>query len=322
MGNVNQNTPYGSISYTDSSGGVYDPNKAPTFTSTINLTPESQAILDSQMRSEKQLANLGEQQLGRINESAATPFSYAGLPAVFGEGDTLAAQQKAEDAIYSRLDPQFARDEEALRSRLINQGIGQGSQAYNTEFDRFNQAKNDARQQAVLGGQQYASALLGDSLTRRNQGIQEYTTERNAPLNEYNAFTSGTQIQNPTFQSSGYGGAQSGDLQGAAKTAYDQQMQQYNSKVAQNNATTSAAGSFLGTAASAAIPFLFSDERLKENIKLVGKTFGGHNVYTYNYKGDDKTQMGVIAQEVIETQPEAVAQHESGFLMVNYGALQ
>ena len=133
---------------------------------------------------------------------------------------------------------------------------------------------------------------------------------------------SGTQIQNPTFQSSGYGGAQSGDLQGAAKTAYDQQMQQYNAKVAQNNATTGATGSFLGSAASAAIPFLFSDERLKENIKPIGKTFGGHNVYTYNYKGDDKTHMGVIAQEVVETQPEAVAQHDSGFLMVNYGALQ
>jgi len=261
MNNVNQNTPYGSITYTDSNNGVYDPDKAPQFTSSINLTPESQAILDSQMRSNLALSNLGEQQLGRITESASTPFSYAGLPAVFGEGDTLAAQQKAEDALYSRLDPQFARDEEALRSRLINQGIGQGSQAYNTEFDRFNQAKNDARQQAVLGGQQYASALLGDSLTRRNQGIQEYTTERNAPLNEYNAFTSGTQIQNPSFQSAGYNGAQAGDIQGATQNAYNAAMQQYNTKVASQNNMASgllglagtAAGAFLGGPAGASI---------------------------------------------------------------------
>lgn len=253
MGNVNQNTPYGSITYTDSSNGVYDPNKAPQFTSTINLTPEAQGILDKQMQSEGALAQLGVDQIGRVQQSANTPFSYAGLPAVFGDGDTAAAQTKAEQAIYSRLDPQFARDEEAMRSRLINQGIGQNSEAYNREFERFNQAKNDARQQAVLGGQQYASALLGDSLQRRQQGIQEYTTERNAPLNEYNAFMSGTQIQNPTFQSSSAVNAQSGDIQGATQNAYNNAMQQYNAKVASQNSTM---GSLFGLAGTIGGAFL------------------------------------------------------------------
>ena len=30
-----------------------------------------------------------------------------------------------------------------------------------------------------------------------------------------------------------------------------------------------------------------SDQRLKENIKRVGKTDGGLNIYTYVYKGDE-----------------------------------
>lgn len=252
MGNVNQTTPYGSITYSDSSNGVYDPNKAPTFSSNINLTPQAQSILDSQLRSQNALSQMGEDQLGRINSSVSTPYNYSGLPQVFGsDTDMATAQTKAEDAIYSRLDPEFSKDEEALRTRLINQGIGQGSEAYNNEMTQFNQAKNDARQQAVLGGQQYASALLNNSLTERNQAINEYNTQRNAPLNEYTALTSGTQIQNPSFASAGSGGAQSGDIQGATQNAYNAAMQQYNAKVGSQNATQGAlfglGGSFLSS---------------------------------------------------------------------------
>jgi hypothetical protein len=42
----------------------------------------------------------------------------------------------------------------------------------------------------------------------------------------------------------------------------------------------------------------FSDERLKENIKAVGKTFDGQTIHSFNYKGDPRTQIGLIAQEV------------------------
>jgi hypothetical protein len=302
---------------------------APQFTSEIKLTPEAQSILDKQLYGQNALAQLGNDQLGRIQESAATPFSFADAPAVFGGGDTAAAQAKAEEAIYSRLNPQFAQDEEAMRSRLINQGIGQGSEAYNREMDTFNQAKNDARMQAVLSGQQYASGLLGDSLTRRNQAIEEYTTQRNAPLNEYNAFTSGSQVQNPSFSSAGYQGAQGVDYASLVNNQYQAQLAAANAKTASNNSAMSSlmglGGSFLGSnAGSAAIAGLFSDRRLKENIVKVGKTDGGHNVYLFNYINDETktTQMGVMAQEVLETQPEAVLMDESGFYRVKYEVLK
>lgn len=64
---------------------------------------------------------------------------------------------------------------------------------------------------------------------------------------------------------------------------------------------------------------IFSDVRLKENIVPVGQTFGGLGVYAYNYKGDPRRQIGLMAQEVEQTRPDAVREHESGFKMVDYG---
>ena len=68
-----------------------------------------------------------------------------------------------------------------------------------------------------------------------------------------------------------------------------------------------------------AAPLLFSDKRLKENIKRVGKTDDGLNVYTYNYKGNPLRHMGVMAQEVEKVKPGAVGEI-GGFKAVDYGA--
>ncbi|SFM92061.1 tail fiber domain-containing protein [Methylobacterium pseudosasicola] len=49
-----------------------------------------------------------------------------------------------------------------------------------------------------------------------------------------------------------------------------------------------------------------SDERLKEDIRPVGELHDGQPVYAYRYKGDPRTQIGLIAQEVAEKKPDAV----------------
>jgi hypothetical protein len=66
---------------------------------------------------------------------------------------------------------------------------------------------------------------------------------------------------------------------------------------------------------------LFSDRRLKENIAQVGKMDNGLPIYTYRYKGEEATHMGVMADEAEKVFPDAVATHPSGYKMVNYGAL-
>lgn len=54
--------------------------------------------------------------------------------------------------------------------------------------------------------------------------------------------------------------------------------------------------------------FLFSDERLKENIAEVGELHDGQSVYAYNYKGSDTPHIGLLAQEVEKVRPDAVAE--------------
>ena len=77
---------------------------------------------------------------------------------------------------------------------------------------------------------------------------------------------------------------------------------------------------FLGNTAGA-IAKGSSDIRLKENIQLERQE-KGLNIYSFNYKTDkDKRYEGVMAQEVIETHPEAVIIDEDGYYKVFYSML-
>jgi hypothetical protein len=62
---------------------------------------------------------------------------------------------------------------------------------------------------------------------------------------------------------------------------------------------------------------LFSDERMKENKHEVGRLFDGQKVYAFNYKGHPQTQLGLMAQEVERSHPEAVGE-SGGALTVRY----
>lgn len=63
----------------------------------------------------------------------------------------------------------------------------------------------------------------------------------------------------------------------------------------------------------------FSDINLKENIEPRGKQ-NGHNLYRFSYKGDKRRFKGVIAQEVMEIDPDAAIMTPIG-LAVNYSKI-
>lgn len=88
------------------------------------------------------------------------------------------------------------------------------------------------------------------------------------------------------------------------------------------SSTTSKGGGILGALGFGlqAAPLIWSDRRLKEDIKRVGTTDDGLGVYTYRYKGSDTVHMGVMADEVERIHPDAVAEI-NGHKAVNYGAL-
>jgi hypothetical protein len=60
-----------------------------------------------------------------------------------------------------------------------------------------------------------------------------------------------------------------------------------------------------------------SDIRLKEDIKLIGKSPSGINIYNFKYKGDNTTYQGVMAHQV----PKASTPNEFGYLMVDYSKI-
>jgi len=101
------------------------------------------------------------------------------------------------------------------------------------------------------------------------------------------------------------------------------------SPIPQSQTTTKQPGLFdyltLGTTAYG---YSMSDIRLKKDIEKVGKLKNGLNIYMWKWKDSAKglglplkTTIGVIAQEVQKLKPEAVKQHKSGYLMVDYGAI-
>lgn len=71
----------------------------------------------------------------------------------------------------------------------------------------------------------------------------------------------------------------------------------------------------IGGLASSAIMFLaFSDRRLKQDVKKVGVSEKGVNIYEFGYRGAEGRYQGVMASEV----PWAVVEADNGFYKVDY----
>ena len=102
-----------------------------------------------------------------------------------------------------------------------------------------------------------------------------------------------------------------GALSGAPIRSYGEERTGYN--------TTPVAGaSTFGQIAGAGLAaYQMSDIRLKEDIKLVGKSPKGIKIYNFKYKGDDKKYQGVMAHQV----PQASIANNDGYLMVDYNKL-
>ena len=65
-----------------------------------------------------------------------------------------------------------------------------------------------------------------------------------------------------------------------------------------------------------------SDRRIKTDIEPIGQR-NGHNWYKFRYVWEDPGTVheGVMAQEVMQTRPDAVSTHPMGFFVVDYDAL-
>jgi hypothetical protein len=228
LNRVNQVTPYGSLTWNQSTGA----DGKPVWTQTMALSPEQQALQAGQDKLSQSYLNTANSAVGRVSDAMATPFDTSKLrdPTYMGTGGTSAqvqtpytnigqgpdmqtvgqgpqfqnfdmskymgempsapqlsgassgsitrsfdtsgvralpgqiddtSRKRVEEAIMSRINPQYQADEQALRTRLLNSGIEVGTDAYNREMNNFSQRLNDARMQAVLSGGQEESRQVG-----------------------------------------------------------------------------------------------------------------------------------------------------------------
>lgn len=220
---INQTTPYGSLTYNYTP--QYDEQGKETgagWSQTQTLTPQAQRALDEQLALNQkygEVANVGFDRTRELFENPQLDTSL--LP-----DRAIDVGQTAQQAIMSRLQPQFQQREEALRQQLANQGIGLGSTAFGREMNNFNQARNDAEMQAALQG-------INLDQANRSAALQEQAYLQDRPLNLINALRTGNQVNAPQFQQFAQQATTAGpDLLGAAQAQYGADIANYNAQQA------------------------------------------------------------------------------------------
>ena len=280
--------------------------------------PFVQSVVDPTLQAlrQQQGIDLTRQQAQQI-QSGAYGGDRAGLSRAMLQGQQGLAQAQAISPLYQ------SAYQNALQAAQQQQQVGlTGAQQLGSLAGQQLQGQLGAGQQlGALTGQQYTNALAG---AQQLAGI------------------GGQQLQgqlSSAQQLAGIGtGAQQAGLQGAqavigagtlgqqTKQAqdtaqYQQFLQQrgYDFQTAQFLANIAeGTGALSGSTTTSTQPTsFFSDERLKHDIKKIGKTNDGQPIYSFKYNGDDRTQIGLLAQEVEKKHPEAVGL-SGGYKTVDY----
>lgn len=223
---INQFTPYGNLTYNYTPEFDAEGNETGRgWSQTMNLTPQAQQALDQQLALNQkygEVANIGFDRARSIFENPE--LDVGALPQ-----RGINVGQTAQEAILSRLNPQLSQQEEALRTRLANQGITLGSDAYNREMMAQGQRANDLTMQAALQG-------INLDQANRSAALQEQAYLQDRPLNLINALRTGNQVQAPQFQQFAQQATTAGpDLLNAANAQYGAAVDATNARNAQTS---------------------------------------------------------------------------------------
>jgi len=188
----------------------------------------------------------------------------------------------------------------------------------------------DALNAAAAASGQLGSGNQIKSLADYTSGLASQTYQNAvgnlAPLT--NMFTTGAQNIANVFGGLGTGGANLLQNQAGLQSPFYTNLANlgwgFGTGTGQAGAAQNAINANLGLGAITGLGNLaagiFSDARLKQEIEPVGELYDGSNIYKFVYKHDPlrTPRIGLMAQEVERTTPEAVRQHPSGYKMVNY----
>jgi len=227
------------VAATNPTGVAPDRNQFLTdnWTQTTTLTPATQAALESQQQMQQGRSDLANSMMPRVADTLSAPIDTSGLQA-WGQryngpgpitsgfamttpttannlqtsiGNTPDYIRSSGDAIYnqatSRLDPRFNQAQSDLDSRLANQGITAGSDAYNRAQNNLSLQRNDAYQSAMNNATTQAAAdatrVQGMDLNAANFGnqAQQQIFGQNLTANQFQntAIGQSNQAQNQDF---------------------------------------------------------------------------------------------------------------------------
>ena len=309
----------------------------------VNATAEKAAATPFQAYGGEFVAPVNQQQQAGIagtNAAAnqAQPYYQAATNASMAGGQAVDPSkldvnaymnpytQNVVNATQAAMNQQFGQQNAAQQAQAIKSGAFGGERA--------------GLQNAQLAGQQSlaeSQAISPLYQNAYNTALQTATQQQGVGLSAAQANRAAQ--QGMASQLAGLGtSAQTAALQGAqAQTAagtlqqqtqqagdtaqYQQYLQQqgYPFQTAQFLAgIAEGTGALSGSTTTTTQPAgFFSDERLKTDIKEIGKTNDGQKIYSYKYKGDDRTQIGLMAQDVEKSHPNAVGLM-GGYKTVDY----
>ena len=254
---VDTYTPYGSITYSQGNSnptfnqsaydqavqqynsnpvaaksGARPPNPADYYTAgdpdswsaNISLSPDQQQLLDQNQQLSIGSGNLANSVLGNLNSTMGSR-----LNSISQSYDPAQWTNRATELLNSRLLPQQEKDRAALESRLANQGISLGSDAYRDALTQMGQTQNDARLQNELAGIDLGMKQQQQNWTQNYMGL-------NNEMDLLNQLRAGSQVTNPTFPNfanqATTGGA---DYMGATNAGYNSDLNSYNAKQASSS---------------------------------------------------------------------------------------
>lgn len=259
------------------------PDGTPRFSATQTLSPAQQAIANAGQATQGNLANLAQEQSGRLSGLLNEPLDWS------------TQQNYLNELTAQNLDPQWDRLAQQNEQALVNRGLRPGSTAYNAAQDEFLKSRSGS----------YNSANLNNF----NSALQSQMALRNQPLNEILALSGQGQIQQPNFGATPQTGVAGTDVAGITQAGYQNQMQGY-------NANQSTLGGLFSAGASL-IPLL-SDRRAKSDIKRIGTADNGLGLYLYRYRTGGPFHVGVMADEVAAVNPGAIVTGDDGMMSVKY----
>lgn len=330
-------------------GKVYD---IPTFSETTSLSPTGQQIFDTQQNSKLALAQMGNRQIGRVDQLLSTPFSLDGAPKAgtagnyqqFGSGPQLATtfddagaitktygtdfgdeRQRVEDALMQRMQPGLDKGFSRLETRLADQGISYGSDAFSSAMGDYGRQENDARMAAIInaGGEHSRLANLEADRAAFQNAAQQQQYGQNLGRAEFGNTGKQQMFQNAfnSNQANNALASRTFDEQNALRSQYsneqfalrNQPLNEINSLMSGSQINTPQFGNpqigsipttdiggminsnYQQRADNAQAQYnaqqqfwggLLSDRRAKKDISKVGKTDDGQKLYSYRYKGE------------------------------------